>query len=160
MAAILALPINGASLDSSTPAGLAFANSIPYLAFDDAADEHAYFSFIMPSDFDNTASPTLKLRYSAASATSGNVVFAAEVMAVSENEAQGSESYDTANSATDAVPGTAGLVGYASITLTNRDSLAADDLARIRISRDANNGSDTATGDIYLHAASLEYTQA
>jgi hypothetical protein len=43
-----------------------------------------------------------------------------------------------------------------SVTLTNADSIAAGDLVRISISRDADDGTnDTATGDLYLLAAEL-----
>jgi len=42
-----------------------------------------------------------------------------------------------------------------SITLTNADSVAAGDYVRIAINRDADNGSDTATGDAYLLAVEV-----
>ena len=108
-------------------------------------------------------SPVLKLQYAMASAAAGSVVLAAEVMAVTpDSDAQDidADSYDTANSTTDAAPGTAGHLGEAAITLTNADSLTAGDLVKLRLSRDADNASDTATGDLELLAASLEYTRS
>ena len=68
------------------------------------------------------------------------------------------ESYDTANTVTDTVPGTAGYLAEASITMSNTDSLAANDLVTIKFYRDANAGGDTASGDADLYALSLEYT--
>ena len=130
------------------------------LLFDASTDEIIHKRFRLPTDYSSGA--TLKLQFSMASATSGNVVWAAEVWAITPADAADSDttSYDTANSVTEAVPGTAGYLDEASITLTNADSMAAGDLVTIRIRRDADNASDTAAGDAELRAISLEYTTA
>jgi hypothetical protein len=89
------------------------------------------------------------------------VEFEASVMAVSDGDSQDldTESYDTVNTGTATVPGTAGYLDVISVTLTNADSLAAGDLVRIKLSRDADDGTnDTATGDLEFHGARLEYT--
>ena len=89
------------------------------------------------------------------------IEFEAQVMAVSDGDSQDvdAESWDTANSQSATVPGTAGYLDEVSLSLTNNDSLAANDLVRIKLSRDADDGSnDTATGDLHLWNATLEYT--
>ena len=84
---------------------------------------------------------------------------AVEVMAVTDGEDVDTDSFDTANaSAETTVPGTAGLMDEISITLTNADSLAAGDYVAVRLSRDADNAGDDASGDLELWAFSLEYT--
>ena len=130
------------------------------LAYDDTTQEFAYWQFRMPSNYSN--SPILKIQYKMASATSGNVVVRGSVMAVSDGDAAAvdTDSFDTANSATKAVPGTADYLDEISITLTNNDSLAAGDYTIIRVDRDAGNGSDTATGDMRIVNITLEYTTA
>jgi len=57
-----------------------------------------------------------------------------------------------------AVPATAGYLDEISLALTNFDSGAAGDFLAVKFSRDANHASDTATGDLELIAASLEFT--
>jgi hypothetical protein len=129
----------------------------PYIAFDAATDENCYWTFPMPQGVSGTL--TLYLQYRMASATSGNVIMAAAVEAVTDGDAtdlDAGSSFDTVNtSSAEAVPGTAGYKGEMSITLTNADSYAAGDYVRIKLSRDADNGSDTATGDLHLLIAEL-----
>ena len=70
------------------------------------------------------------------------------------------ESYDTENTATTAVGGTAGYMTQSTITLTNNDSSSAGDYLRIRIRRVGSSGSDTATGDAYFLTAELRDSAA
>jgi len=159
--ATVLLPLLGASLDETNPPGVTWTNQRPKLLFDAATDEIAYWTFRLPADYSSAL--TLKFQYSMASATSGNVIIACQVMAVTDADAQDmdTDSYDTVNtSAATAVPGTAGYLDEISLTLTNADSAAAGDYVAVKVSRDANNASDTATGDLELWAASIEYTTA
>ena len=158
MSSIL-LPIPPTGFDATNSAGIVFENSIVHVVFDAATAEGIYWVFRMPSDY--SSAPLLKLVYSMASATSGTIEFEASIWAVSDGEDGDTESYDTVNTGTETVPGTAGLTSDLSITLTNADSVAAGDLIHIRLFRDADDGiNDTATGDLELRAASLEYTAA
>ncbi len=128
----------------------------PYLAFDASADEAAYWTMAVPQGF--TGTMTLVISYIMASATSGNVVWGAAVEAVTSGDTvdlDTTESLDTENTATSAVPGTAGYLKQESITLTNQDSAAVADYMRIRIRRVGSNGSDTATGDAQFLGAEL-----
>lgn len=150
------LPIPPHGFDATNPAGLAFENSVPHVLFDDTTAESVYWQFRLPADYGS--SPSLKLVYSMASATSGAVEFEASIWAATDGEDVDTESYDTVNSGSATVPGTAGLSDEISITLTNADSMAAGDLVRVKVSRDADDGTnDTATGDLELRAASLVY---
>ncbi len=124
----------------------------PVLAFDAGTDETAYWTFAAPANW----SSTLKVRiyYAMASATTNSVVWTASVEAITDGDStdlDAAESFDTANAVTDAVPATtAGKLGVAEITLTNHDSSASGDYVRLKVTRDADNASDNATGDAYL----------
>lgn len=132
-------------------------NQRPVLAFDAATDETAYWSDVAPQGLTGTI--TLLIYYVMASATSGAVIFQAQIEAVTDGDAtdlDATTSFDSVNnSATTTVPGTAGYIDVISITMTNADSLAAGDYYRISVNRDANNASDTASGDCYLLAVEL-----
>lgn len=158
MSSIL-LPIPPTGYDSTAPAGLDYENDAPKVLFDDTTPEGIYWQFRMPSDYSSALA--LKLVYTMASATTGTIEFEVSVWAASDNESAVTLSYDTVNNGSEAVPGTAGLTSDLSITLTNADSVAAGDLVRVKLFRDANDATnDTATGDLELWAASLEYTAA
>jgi hypothetical protein len=109
----------------------------PYLAFDAATDEAAYFTVFIPVGY--TAPLTVVSTYAMASATSGDVIMDATVEAISDGDAMdtdSSESLDSVNtSAATTVPGTAGNIDQISIACTNGDSAAAGDYVRIRIRR-------------------------
>lgn len=133
-------------------------NNRPVLAFDAATDEAARWSFIASQSL---AGPlTLIITYMMASAVAGAVRFQAALEAVSAGDAvdlDAGDSFDTANSAGQTVPGTAGYIGQLEITLTNADSIAAGDLGRLSLNRDADgtSGTDDATGDCYVLAVEL-----
>jgi hypothetical protein len=128
--------------------------------FDAVTDEMVLCEFRMPGNY--ASSPVLKLQYSMASATSGNVVLGAEVMAVTPGDAANinTDSFDIINTATSTVPATTGHMKEVSITLANADDVAAGDYVVIRIRRDADSASDTAVGDLELWTIMLEYTTA
>lgn len=126
------------------------------LAYGEAADTGAYWTLGVPQGWTSTYSVIIS--YIAASATSNAVVWGATVEAVTAGDAydiDAGESFDTENTVTSTVAGTAGYLVQATITLTNNDSSAAGDLLRLRIRRLGTNGSDTATGDAYLISAEL-----
>jgi hypothetical protein len=131
---------------------------MPCLLFDAAADEFAQFLFAARRY--GSGNLTVKVRYSMASATSGNVVLAAQIRAITPGDAQDvvTDTFAAASTVTDAVPGTGGQMKEATITITNLDAIAADDMVTLQIYRDADNASDTATGDLELLAASLSYS--
>ena len=151
---LLSIPAQG--VDATNPPGLLYENDQWCLLFDAATDEICYWSFRMPENY--ASAPVLKIRYKMDSATSGNVVTRVAVRATADGEDPASSGYDTDNSSTTAVPGTAEQEDEISTTLTNADSIAAGESCTIRLARDADNASDTATGDMKVVAVTLEYT--
>lgn len=151
------LPLLG-GFDATNPPGVETTTSRVRLLFDASTDEIIYKTFRLPQNY--ASGLTLKIVYGMASATSGAVYFGCQVMAVSDGDsaALDSDSYDTANTGNATVPGTAGYPDEISITLTNADSAAAGDYVALKIFRDADNASDTATGDAEVYALSVEYT--
>jgi hypothetical protein len=135
---------------------LTLSNRRPVLGFDASTDETAYWTFVAPQGF--TGAVTLVLYYAMASATSGNIYWQGQLEAITPGDSTDTDattSFDTANSGNGAVPATAGYMQAISITMTNADSIAAGDLVRLSVNRDADNASDTAAGDAYLFAVEL-----
>lgn len=127
-------------------------------AFDATTDETGYWQFSAPQGLSGTL--TLLLRYAMASAASGAVRFGAQVEAITPGDSidiDTTNSFDTANTNGQTVPGTAGYIAEISITLTNADSIQPGDECRLAIYRDADqtSGTDDAAGDAYLISAEL-----
>lgn len=147
-----------AEFPSSNFPGLTTVNARPVLAFDAATQETAYWTLVAPQGLSGTM--TAVISYMMASATSGNIEFEVAVEAITDGDAtdlDATTSFDTVNaSGAITVPGTAGYPDQVSVTLTNADSIAAGDLVRISISRDADDATnDTAAGDLYFLVAEL-----
>lgn len=143
----------GASPIGSNNPELLRVNERFVLAFDAATDEACAWVAVAPQGLTGTLS--LYVHYFMASATSGNLYFQAQIEAITPGDAtdlDATTSFDTANSGNGTVPGTAGYAQAITITLTNNDSIAAGDVFRVRLNRDADNASDTATGDAYVYA--------
>jgi len=130
----------------------------PVLAFDDTAEEAALTPCVaVPSQY---AGGTLKatLFLFAASDTSNGCVFDVGVEAVTPDadtlDLEAAASWDTLNSSGDVdLSGTtAGDLVAATVTLANKDSIAAGDLARFGVRRDTDHANDDAVGDVYLAA--------
>lgn len=132
-----------------------------YILFDASTVECVDYQFIMPNTYSTTMTLTLSLLYSMASATSGNVQFGCQVMAVTPGDAADIEtdSFDTANTNYQAVASTAGYMKQLDITLTTKDSVAAGDLVVLRIYRNATDATyDTATGDAEVCGITLKWS--
>ncbi len=147
-----------AEFPSSNFPGLTTVNIRPQLAYDASTQETAYWTLVAPQGL--TGALSCVITYKMASATSGTIEFEVAVEAISDGDAtnlDSGSSFATVNSSgAITVPGTAGHPDQVSVTLTNDDSIAAGDLVRISISRDADDGTnDTATGDLYLLMAEL-----
>ena len=95
-------------------------------------------------------------------ATSGDVIWDAAIACITPNSDSQDVETDalaTVSSVTDSHLTTVGQrVHLCTITISNLDSLAAEDLVILRISRDANNGSDTLANDAILLLAELTYS--
>ena len=123
------------------------------LVFPDGSDEYAAVTraVAMPQAY-AAGTLTAKLHF-ISGATANEIVWEVYVEAVTEADATDLDSatgFDSVNTTTETVPGTAGYLGICDVTLTNKDSVAAGDYVRVRVTRDANNASDTFAADAYL----------
>jgi hypothetical protein len=124
-------------------------NSIAVLDFDDATDESAVFVGIMPEGASLGSGLKIRLHWAATTATSGDVRWDVSIMRTTTD--LDSDSFDTVASATATTSGTSGILTVTEITLTTIDSVTAGDGFRLRVTRDANSGSDTLSGDCELY---------
>jgi hypothetical protein len=128
-------------------------NSIAVLEFDPDTDEAAIFVGVIPEAAILTSGLSIIIKWMGASATSGDVIWGAQLERC--NTDLDTDSFDTAQTATGAANGTTGIITSTTITLTNIDSVAAGELYRLKIYRDANNGSDNMAGDAQLIAVEV-----
>lgn len=137
-------------------------NAHPVLDFDQTAVERAVFTGIMPRSYAG-GGVTVYLHVSADSITSGNYIFDVAFERIGDGQQDvDSDGFAAAQSlAATAVPGTDGHVDIVSIPFTDgaqMDSVAAGELFRIYVERDADNGNDTAAADMELHAIEIKET--
>lgn len=129
------------------------------LAYDAATEEAAFWSFRAVNYASGNV--TVDVYWYADTASSGDVVWAAQLAAITPNsDTQDVEtkSLATANTATDTHLGTTGQrLHQIAITVSNLDSVAADDWVWIRLARQAAAGGDTMTGDAILVGATVSY---
>lgn len=132
------------------------------LAYDGAGstEEKAYWKF-KASNY-GSGNLTLVLRWYADSGTTGDVVWGSRIAAITPNtDSQDVEtkSFATQQTATDSHLGTtAQRVHDISITISNLDSVAADDEVWIEISRLPGNAADTMSADAILVGAEVQYS--
>lgn len=146
---------HGILAGGSTPA-----EGVPYLAFDSGTDETVDFFGVLPRHYGG-GGLTLTL-YWASTQTANAVVWDAAFRRIADDaeEVDTAHTYDY-NSVTATTASAAGEVDYATITFTDgadMDSLAVGELFALRIRRDADNASDTMTGDAYLIAIEIKET--
>lgn len=130
------------------------------LAFDASTLEACFFVFRAISY--GSGNLTLAVDWYADTASSGDVVWGAAIAAItpdSDSQDIETDSLATASTVTDSHLGTVGQrLHRASITISNLDSLAADDYVALQFYRDAANGSDTMTGDGIVVGLTLSYS--
>ncbi len=136
-------------------------NEHPVLDFQqDTTNEQAVFSGVMPQHYAGTTGVTVHLHYAMSSATSGTCEWDVEFERIGDQgQNLDSDGFAAANSASETVPGTAGLVSEITIAFTDgadMDSVVAGDSFRIRVTRDGI--TDTATGDAELRFIELRET--
>jgi len=139
-----------------TPACVTGTNVIgAYLEFDAATDESAQTETVFPASVTGI-DVVFKWR---AAATSGNVVWAIQTACVADAETM-DPSFNTANTVTDAAKGTTLQDNDASISSITTTGCAADERLFLKIYRDADNGSDTMSGDALLVSVVLKVTRS
>jgi hypothetical protein len=128
-------------------------NSIAVLDFDPTTDESAHFVSILPEAANLASGLKIRLLWAATTATSGDCVWDASLERM--NTDIDADSFSTIASVTTTTNGTSGIPNTSEITLTTIDSVTAGDGFRLKITRDANNASDTMTGDAELIAVEV-----
>lgn len=162
------LPIGAAMLFANSGAGVPQLKSVQttpgtptpgYNAygFNDTTVQSLYYQFAIRKY--GSGNLSLAARWSAA-ATSGNVVWAAQIAAITIGDAGAvsAKAYATANTVTTAAAGSANTMNGSTITISNLDSIADADYVMLRFYRDAANGSDTMTGDADVYHLDLAYS--
>jgi len=130
---------------------LTIVNTRPVLAFDAATDEACTWTLAAPQGLTGALTCVLSLIGNAAGTNSTYWEVSVEaVTSADATDLDSTDSFATVNTGNVAMPTTQGHMVQLSVTLTNNDSMAAADYVRIRISRDANNGSDNFAADAYL----------
>lgn len=154
-----AMPVPGATFPELKVAGSSL--GVESYSFDAAAVEAIQFQLPRLPNY-GSGNLTLKLTWYGDTATSGDVVWSAQLAAITpDTDSQDAETktYATAQSVTDSHLGTtAQRIHTCSITVSNLDSLAAGDVVWLKVYRDATNGSDTLSGDAQLTGLVLEYS--
>lgn len=157
-----ALPVD--STDAMPEIKVAGTNAqIMSLSYDAAADEAAMW--IIPyTPVTGGGNITVKVRWYADTATTGDVVWGGSVLAYTPETDSGdieADSWATEVTATDSHLGTtAQRIHEAVITVTNLDSYATGDFLCIRVRRDADNGSDTMASDAQVVGVVVEYADS
>lgn len=153
------LPFAGEA-PSSNYATFNLRNGHPVLSYDPSTDESMVWTSILPAGYAG-GGLTVTIIW-ASSGTTNNVVWNAQIERLEdEGTDTDSDSFASAQAATGAVPGTSGALQYTDITFTSgaqMDSLAAGELFRIKITRDADNGSDNSTADAQLYGVRIRET--
>lgn len=130
------------------------------LAYDAALEEKAYFKFKATNY--GSGNLTLNLDWYADTASTNVVRWGCRIAAITPNT--DSQDVETKAFATQQVTDTThlGTTGQrlhrTSITISNLDSIAADDTAWLEISRVGTHANDTMAGDAILAMASLSYS--
>jgi hypothetical protein len=134
-------------------------NSIYVLDFDAGTDESAVFVGVLPRHYAG-GGLTVTLHWAATSATSGDVVWLADIER-SNTDLDADSFTGSPNTATGTANGTSGIVTTTAITFTSgadMDSLTVGELFRLKITRNADDGADTMTGDAELVAVEIKET--
>ena len=131
--------------------------NVAVLDFDDSTDEFAHFQIQMPKSWDEG---TLIAQFVwQTTATSGNCIWGIQAVAFANSDALDT-AFGTAVTVTDAAEAAAGDVIITAETsgMTVAGSPGAEEYVAFRVYRDANDGSDTMTGDARLMGVKIHYT--
>ncbi len=130
-------------------------NSIMVLDFDAASDESALFVGIMPEGASLGSGLKIRIHWMATSATSGTCRWGVQLERM--NTDADADSFDTAATAGTATNATSGIATVTEITITTIDSIAAGELFRLKVYRDADgtSGTDDMIGDAELVAVEV-----
>ena len=152
--------VTGASLELTESTGAGTLKPMFYtLRFDDTTLEARMWVIKMPRLYGGT--PTLKGSYKMQSANTSEAVYLkCRFAAVSDGDNYNAKIFDDINVLEESVPDTLGESDDFEITITNDDSIAADDWLCITFYRACTDPLDTASGDFMLTSLALHYTIA
>lgn len=143
---------NEATFPATAPAAATSRNEHPYLNYDDTTDENALFRKVISEDYSG-GNLTVDLYWVAASATTGdvkwNVAFERLAAGGQDVDSDGFAAAQTGTSTTDAASGVHTKTSIA-FTQAQADAIVAGDPFRLKVTRDADDGGDTMTGDAQL----------
>lgn len=149
-------------LSSSFPALVKNGTNFPVvgLAYDAAAAENAYW--LLRAVSYGSGNLTVDLDWYADTATSGVIRWGVAIAAItpdSDSQDVETKSLATAQTADDTHLGTTGQrLHRIAVTVSNLDSLAANDDVWVKVYRDAANAADTMTGDAVLVGVTVSYS--
>ncbi len=135
---------------ASNFATIDYRNNHPVLDFDAATDEEAVFSAVMPRHYDG-GGVTVTIGWMASTATSGNCIWQAAFMSVTDDaDDLDTKAFAAFNDTGQVTPASAsGEVAYDTITFTDgvdMDSVAVGEYFKFKVRRDADG--TTATEDM------------
>jgi hypothetical protein len=123
---------------------------------DASTDESAFWQVKMPDNYASTTTIQADIYWVSDAQTTGSVVYNAAYAGVTTNEEWDNPSLTTVAGTASATSGTAKRVNTTTINLTT-PTVDAGDLLHFRLTRDADNGSDTMTGDARVLKVRLKY---
>lgn len=132
----------------------------PVRLYGASTDAHHQFDLVLPTNYAG-GGLTVDIYWDGESATSGSVVWNAAFERNNAGATMTSDNFSSAQAATTTTAGSAGVSSKTTITFTDGSqmaSIAAGDPFRIRITRDADNGSDTMTGNARLYLIAIKET--
>lgn len=136
-------------------------NTVLVLDFDDSTDETVYFRGLMPRAYAG-GGVTVTIGWAATSAITGNCIWDVAFMSISDDADDiDTKAFAAVNSVTDAAASASGEVAYPTVTFTDgvdMDSVAAGEYFMLSVTRDADNVSDTMTGDAELVFVEIKET--
>lgn len=138
-------------------------NGHPVLDFDGSADEEAVFSGVLPMNY-GASGIDVNIFWAATSATSGSVRWQAAIERINASSLDvDADSFASFQSNGGTAPGTSGQVIKTTVAITDgaqMDSLAAGELFRLKIRRDADgtSGTDDVTTDVELLGVEIQET--
>lgn len=146
---------------SSNYATMDLRNGHPVLLFDQTTPEAAIWSDVLNRAYGG-GGLTAYIHWSADGVTTGDVIWDVSIERVGDGQQDvDSDGFATANSVTDAAPGTDGFVTIANVTFTDgadMDSVAVGEKFRLKLERDADNASDNMAADAQLHSIEIKET--
>ena len=130
-------------------------------AFADATNDEIVFTerLMIPNYGSGNVSVLIDFR-SRTGQTTGAVVWGAALSVLTPGDAQSvaTDAFATENTQTTTINGTASGLTRSTVTVSNLDSLAANDSLVLRIARRQSNGADTMTGDAIIEGITLQYS--